>query len=97
MKTTQIISGVVGRAKRQNQTLWTMQPVQVWHHLIRDKSLHAPAKYILPEFADAYDWWVAQMKTRIAGCAGHYPWWAYEHRPKIQHHFAEPGLTLSCN
>ena len=91
MKTTKILSGVVGRKAPRSQILWTMQPVQVWHNLIRNKSLHNSAKFIEPEFVASYDWLVAQMKTRIEGYRGRYPWWAYEHRPNIRHHFNEPG------
>ena len=99
MKTTAIISGNVGRPRRKHLTLWTMQPVQVWHDLIRDKSLHVSARWIEPEFIQSYDWMVAQMKIRIEDCAGNYPWWAYEHRPKIGYHFHQPGLyvTLRLN
>ena len=94
MKTTKILSGTVGRSSRQSQTLWTIQHVQVWHDLIRQKSLYASAKFIEPEFVASYDWLVAQMKTRVEGYAGHYPWWAYEHRPNIRYHTDQPGFYV---
>lgn len=91
MKTIKILSGVVGRKAPQSQTLWTMQPVQVWHKLVRQQSLSASAKFVEPELVGAYDWLGSQMKVRIENYGGRYPWWAYEHRPNIRYHFNEPG------
>ena len=94
MKTTKILSGVVGRKTPHAQTLWTIQSVQVWHKLLREKELTAQPKWIEPSFLPAYDWLVPQMKRRIKGYAGRYPWWAYENRPKIQYHTDEPGFYV---
>ena len=84
----------MGRKTFGDQTLWTIQRVQVWHKLIRDKSLHAPVSFVEPNFLPAYDWMVAQMKNRIRNYEGRYPWWAYEQRPDIRHHTDEAGFYV---
>ena len=94
MKTKKILSGSVGRPLPAGKTLWTIQPVQVWHKLLRQKSLHAQSRYIRPEFREAYDWLVPQMKRRVAGYSGRYPWWAYEHRPDIRYQTEQIGFHV---
>ncbi len=94
MKTTEILSGVVGRTRRRNRKLWTIQHVNVWHDLIRHKALHASVDFVAPEFVASYDWLVAQMKNRVEGYAGHYPWWAYERRPQVRYHTDQPGFYV---
>jgi hypothetical protein len=36
------------------------------------------------EFRDSYDWMCEQMSYRLPEYDGHYPWWAYDHKPDLR-------------
>lgn len=61
--------------------LWTIQPFNVYgslqHHgiLYVDPALREDQS---PYWERPYRWMMAQMKQRIPGYAGHYPWWAWQ-------------------
>ncbi|MBC7099393.1 DUF3841 domain-containing protein [Candidatus Bipolaricaulota bacterium] len=61
--------------------VWTIQPVEVLEQLEAEEVLYADLAYIPEEFRHAYDWMRAQMKRRILGYRGHYPWWGW-HSPR---------------
>ena len=57
--------------------LVTVQPVAVWERLRREKRLSVDPAH--PDFYGskyrlAYDWLRGQMRERLCGYAGHYPW-----------------------
>lgn len=62
--------------------LWTIQPRAVWERLRRDRTLWVdptdPA--FSHDFREDYDWMRGQMRRRLPGYGGHYPWWAYDYK-----------------
>ena len=78
----------LGRARPGMVRLWTIQPLSTWERLREQRTLWADptGEAFFQEFRDSYDWMCQQMRHRLPGYQGHYPWWAYEHKPDLRHH-----------
>ncbi len=61
--------------------MWTIQSVETWERLQTSERLYADGRRIPPEFRFAYRWMRQQMRSRIPGYGGRYPWWGWA-RPK---------------
>jgi hypothetical protein len=72
--------------------LWTIQPPCVWERLQKDGTLWSTPEQEehFEDFRIPYAWMLTQMQIRLADYGGHYPWWAYEHRPGLNSH-SQPG------
>lgn len=81
------VTRTVGRARLGTQRLWTFQPLRVWERLCEQKTLLSDptGEDFFQEFQASYDWMRVQMRRRLPDYAGHYPWWAYEHKPDLRH------------
>lgn len=81
------VTRTVGRARHGTLHLWTIQPLWVWERLCEQKSLYSDPtqQEHFPVFRNDYDWMRVQMRRRLPGYSGHYPWWAYEHKPDLRH------------
>ena len=69
--------------------LWTFQPLDVCNGLLEQHTLYVNPTHPrfladIDNFRDAYEWMREQMKERIPGYQGHYPWWAYDHFPDLR-------------
>ena len=64
--------------------LWTIQPVETFTRLQREKVLYVDEHTVPEEFRHAYDWMREQMARRIPGYGGHYPWWGWVNRPDLR-------------
>ena len=58
-----------------HMTIWTIQPVATWNSLQLRKCLIArrPAR----EWIESYGWMAHQMRRRLPGTAGKWPWWGW--------------------
>jgi hypothetical protein len=63
--------------------LWTVQPVEVWRKLKRRGCL-AVDNERNTRVHESYEWLVGQLKKRLPGYRGNYPWWAYLSRPDLR-------------
>jgi len=57
--------------------IWTIQPVKVLTRLDAKRVLYVAPARVPGEFRHAYDWMRQQMKKRIPGYKGRYPWWGW--------------------
>jgi hypothetical protein len=64
--------------------LWTIQPIEVWERLQREKTLLVdpahPNFQNDPIYLEAYEWMREQMALRVSGYEGNYPWWVYDYK-----------------
>ena len=62
--------------------LWTMKPLAVWEALQREGELYVDEALIpdLDEYFAPYAWMRKQMRQRVPGYTGRYPWWAYDYK-----------------
>lgn len=78
----------IGKPKDGTIRLWTIQPMEVWESLCREKILlvdpeHPRCSYKV-EYRDAYDWMREQMKCRLPSYEGNCPWWAYDYKMDLR-------------
>jgi hypothetical protein len=67
-------------------TLWTVQTREVWEEFQRKGVLRAEGRRVIPEFREAYQWLMEQMKERLPGYSGRYPLWAWYHpKPDLRY------------
>jgi len=68
--------------------LWTIQPVEVWHRLSRERSLYVreDAEKYRGYIPPAYRWLQSQLVNRLSAYRGHLPWWAYCRKPDLRRH-----------
>lgn len=88
------VTRIVGKAKPGTIRLWTIQPLWVWERLCEQEMLYSDPtqEEFFQDFQAAYDWMRDQMHRRLPVYAGHYPWWAYEHKPDLRHRYRDgPG------
>jgi len=67
--------------------LWTLQPADVWDLLKKDGALITEASLLnyREMWPDSFDWMCDQMRARLIGYQGHYPWWAwYSPKPDLR-------------
>jgi hypothetical protein len=65
--------------------VWTIQPTEVLERLEAERVLYVDPVHVSREFRHAYDWMRAQMKRRIPGYSGRYPWWGWQSpRPDLR-------------
>lgn len=65
--------------------LYTIQTADAWAAARKHKRICREGKSgIEPEYLNAYDWIIGQLKTRIAGYVGRYPYWAWKERPDLR-------------
>jgi hypothetical protein len=75
-----------GKAKPDTIRLWTMQPSEVWDKLraqgtlLVDPAYHSTDPDFDTDFRRSYEWLREQMKIRVPGYQGNYPWWAYDYK-----------------
>ncbi len=60
-------------------TLWTIQSLERYQKLLKEKEIRGEGKYIDEDFKNGYDWMVKQMQKRIGENykLGSYPIWAW--------------------
>jgi hypothetical protein len=66
--------------RKDNVTLWTVQPVETWEALQKASVLRVEPERVLKDVRWAYDWLRGELSRRIPGYEGGYPWWAH-YRP----------------
>ena len=59
--------------------MWTIQPVETWERLQTSGCLYTDGRRIPSELRFAYRWMRQQMRSRIPGYGGRYPWWGWAH------------------
>lgn len=80
------VTRAAGKAKPGTIRLWTIQPLWAWERLQEQKTLFSDPtqEEFFQDFQADYDWMRDQMRRRLPDYAGHYPWWAYEHKPDLR-------------
>lgn len=70
--------------------VWTVQPLIVWDRLQEARLLQAdPVSYYDGYTPWQYQWIVSQLRKRVPGYDGGFPWWAYCEKPDlrwVRHH-----------
>lgn len=68
--------------------IWTIQPLEVWESLSAQHLL-----YVQPEklkyggyLPRSYKWLRQQLRKRMTGYLGHFPWWGYCRKPDLRQH-----------
>lgn len=76
--------------------LWTIQPRNVWDDLQRQGTLRIDPQNasFSHDLREEYDWMREQMRLRLPDYGGHYPWWAYEHKPHLRSCRFGPGAWV---
>lgn len=79
--------------------LWTLADAALWEALVARGELHVdPALISFPEYLPQYDWLRGQLRRRLPGFQGGYPWWAWAApKPDLRdrtHHWGNPGDAL---
>jgi len=73
--------------------VWTIQPYSVWEQ-IRDQGYADvdPTRTRTPNFVPERYWWlVDQLKQRVPGYTGGFPWWACCTKPDLRtYRFTRP-------
>jgi hypothetical protein len=82
------VTHAVHRPRPETIRVWTIQSLHIWEQLREQQTLLADpsGQEFFQEFRASYDWMRGQMRRRLPEYDGHYPWWAYEHKPDLRHH-----------
>ncbi|MDQ1146528.1 hypothetical protein QE429_003355 [Bacillus sp. SORGH_AS 510] len=65
-------------------TYWTIQTIDAWENAKQLGFLSGDPNKIWPEFSDAYNWMMQQMKKKIPKYTGEYPIWLWTEKPDLR-------------
>ncbi|MGO8673885.1 MAG: hypothetical protein ACLQVD_21320, partial [Capsulimonadaceae bacterium] len=57
--------------------LWSVQKVSTWRSLEAAGELRVAGSWTATEWPDSMLWLIGQLRMRIPGYAGGFPWWAW--------------------